>query len=138
MSDSKDAQDTLSILTSMSPPSSGAGAEGVSFLSEVAQDRYEIGEEFAKGGQGSIREAKDLRLHRPVTIKQLLDADKVETRKRFEREMFITAQLQHPGIVNVHDGGRWPSGELFYTMARVNLLISDFLPLWSTLNASFR
>ncbi len=120
MSDSKDAKDTLSILTSLSPLRGGADADGASFLSKVSPDRYEIGEEFAKGGQGSIREAKDLRLQRPVAIKQLLYADKAEMMQRFEREIFITAQLQHPGIVNVHDGGRWPTGEPFYTMVRVN------------------
>ena len=35
------------------------------------------------------------------------------------REALITAQLEHPGIVPVHDAGRWPSGEPYYSMKLV-------------------
>src|SRR5262249_39749405 len=39
---------------------------------------------------------------------------------RFEREARITARLQHPSIVHLHEAGRWPSGEPFYAMKLVS------------------
>jgi eukaryotic-like serine/threonine-protein kinase len=36
------------------------------------------------------------------------------------REALITARLQHPGIVPVHDAGRWPTGEPYYVMKMVS------------------
>src|SRR5581483_3067266 len=32
------------------------------------------------------------------------------------REALVTARLEHPSIVPVHEIGRWPSGEPFYVM----------------------
>ena len=82
-------------------------------------ERYELREELGRGGMGRIILADDQRLQRSVAIKECLDQASPKNRQRFEREALISAQLQHPGIVNVHDAGHWPSGELFYTMARV-------------------
>jgi serine/threonine protein kinase len=39
---------------------------------------------------------------------------------RFMREALITARLQHPGIVPIHQIGRWPTGEAFYTMKLIS------------------
>ncbi len=49
-------------------------------------------------------------------LKELLDDN---LRARFEREARLTARLQHPAIVNVHEAGRWPSGAPFYVMKYV-------------------
>src|ERR1041385_945806 len=38
---------------------------------------------------------------------------------RFLREALITARLEHPGIVPVHEAGRWPDGTPFYAMKLV-------------------
>ena len=69
--------------------------------------------EIGRGGMGRIVRARDRRLGRAVAIKELLDE---RLRARFEREARITARLQHPAIVHVHEAGRWPSGEPFYAM----------------------
>jgi hypothetical protein len=66
--------------------------------------RYRIDRELARGGQGVVYAAWDLRFDRPVALKQLLTGRVSRSeRKRFQREALATAKLQHPGIVRVHD-----------------------------------
>ncbi len=68
---------------------------------------------------GVVVEAFDRALKRPVAIKHmqsLSDADLA----RFEREAEITALLEHPGIVPIHDAGRGPDGLPYYVMRRID------------------
>ena len=67
---------------------------------------------------GRIVRAQDLRLGRPVAIKELLSSSP-ELVKRFEREIQITARLQHPAIIAVYEAGRLPSGAPFFSMKEV-------------------
>jgi serine/threonine protein kinase len=87
-------------------------------LSEVSPELYQIEGEQGRGGIGVVMRARDRRLDRLVALKQLQRDDRV-ARERFEREMRITAKLQHPGVVPVHEAGRFPSGEPFYAMKLV-------------------
>ncbi len=87
-------------------------------LIEVARDHYVMGGEIAKGGMGRVFEARDLRLGRDVAIKELLPRNR-DAARRFEREARITARLQHPAIINIHEAGVWAGGEPFYAMTRV-------------------
>jgi formylglycine-generating enzyme required for sulfatase activity/serine/threonine protein kinase len=70
---------------------------------------------------GEIRVVHDRRLQRPVLIKEIQQGAGASERaiRRFEREILISAGLQHPGIVNILDGGRWASGDPFYVMQRI-------------------
>ena len=77
-------------------------------LPEVSAAHYKMGAEIARGGMGKIVAAEDLRLGRPVALKQLIDPSPDQV-SRFQREALITAHLQHPGIVPVYEAGRWPS-----------------------------
>ena len=86
-------------------------------LTGVSGD-YEIGGEIARGGMGRILEAYDRRRDRRVALKLLL-SDSETTRKRFEREAWITGRLQHPAIVPLYEAGVLPSGEPFYAMKLV-------------------
>jgi tetratricopeptide (TPR) repeat protein len=79
---------------------------------------YLLGREFARGGMGRIRLARDLRLGRLVALKETILAGP-EAIARFEREARITARLQHPSIVNVHEVGVRRSGERFFSMTRL-------------------
>jgi hypothetical protein len=79
---------------------------------------YAIGREISKGGMGRILLANDRRLDRAVAIKEIL-RDTSGLAKRFEREARITAQLQHPSIVAVHEAGQWSTGVPFYVMPHV-------------------
>ncbi len=81
--------------------------------------RYARIEEIARGGMGRIVRADDLELGRSVAIKELGPAS-AGLAGRFEREVRITARLQHPAIIPVHEAGRWPNGEPFYAMKLVS------------------
>jgi serine/threonine protein kinase len=87
-------------------------------LVTVLREHYLVEGEIARGGMGRVFAARDRRLGRPVALKELLTTSP-ELARRFEREALMTARLQHPSIVNVHEAGRWPSGEPFYAMKRV-------------------
>ena len=62
------------------------------------------GREIARGGMGRVVEATDTVLGRTVALKEALSHDP-EALRRFERETRITARLEHPSIVPVHDAG---------------------------------
>ncbi|MCJ1678953.1 serine/threonine-protein kinase [Streptomyces sp. APSN-46.1] len=74
---------------------------------------------------GQVWTAYDRRLDRRVAVK-LLRPDKVagpgtvaeELRRRFVRECRVTAQVDHPGLVTVHDAGS-DGDELFLVMGYV-------------------
>jgi hypothetical protein len=80
--------------------------------------RYRRGQEIARGGMGRVVEAEDALLGRTVALKETLEIDE-DARRRFEREVRITARLEHPSIVPVYDAGRSPGGLPFYVMRRL-------------------
>ncbi|MYT22679.1 protein kinase, partial [Streptomyces sp. SID7760] len=77
---------------------------------------------------GEVWEAEDLMLDRPVAVKlvSLLAGGGSQgdhARARFLREARITARLQHPNIVTVHD-----IGETGPAQERVPFLVMELLP----------
>ena len=82
------------------------------------RSRYQILGEHGRGGIGCVSRAHDRELGRDVAIKELIARDSVHE-VRFLREALITARLEHPGIVPVHEAGRWPDGTPFYAMKLV-------------------
>ncbi|WP_372719577.1 protein kinase [Novipirellula sp.] len=67
--------------------------------------RYECVGEVGRGGWGIVERAVDRQLDREVAVKRFTDADDVteQERQRFLHEAKVTSQLQHPGIVPVHE-----------------------------------
>src|SRR5262249_46023766 len=86
----------------------GPAAEDDKSLGVVDPAHYVITREIARGGMGRVLGARDRRLGREVAIKEVLANDGALAR-RFEREARITARLQHPSIVSVHEAGSWPT-----------------------------
>jgi len=82
-------------------------------------ERYQIMGEHGRGGLGRVSRAHDRELGRDVAIKELISRGYVDE-VRFMREAMITARLEHPGIVPVHEAGRWPDGTPFYAMKLVS------------------
>jgi tRNA A-37 threonylcarbamoyl transferase component Bud32 len=76
----------------------------------VVGGRYTVGSLISQGGMGQVWKAYDERLGRPVAVK-LLRPDRLhgdgaeELRHRFLREARVTARVDHPGLVTVHDLG---------------------------------
>ncbi|KIF69551.1 protein kinase [Streptomyces sp. AcH 505] len=77
----------------------------------VIAARYELSTIIGQGGMGQVWTAYDQRLDRRVAVK-LLRPDRMaaasgadEMRRRFVRECRVTAQVDHPGLVTVHDAG---------------------------------
>ena len=92
--------------------------------------RYTIRGEVARGGMGAILKIWDAELRRHLAMKVILgqagalpsgETPPVESSKiaRFLEEAQVTGQLDHPGIVPVHELGLDPDGRLYFTMKLV-------------------
>jgi len=92
--------------------------------------RYKLEGEVARGGMGAILRVWDEDLRRYLAMKVVLgkgDAPgsartpQVDTRAlaRFLEEAQVTGQLDHPGIVPVHELGLDADGRVYFTMKLV-------------------
>jgi eukaryotic-like serine/threonine-protein kinase len=88
-------------------------------LERALADRYVIERELGRGGMATVYLARDLRHDRPVALK-LLHSELAATLgpERFQREILLTARLDHPHILPVLDSGT-AAGQLWYTMPYV-------------------
>ena len=82
---------------------------------------YEILGELHRGGQGIVYRATQLATNRTVALKVLLAGAFATSnqRRRFEREIELIAQLEHPNIVTVYDSGTTPDGCHYFAMQYV-------------------
>jgi serine/threonine-protein kinase len=88
-------------------------------VKDALADRYIVEREIGRGGMATVYLAQDLKHNRPVAVKVLHpELATVLGPQRFLREIEITARLQHPHILPVHDSGE-AGGFLFYVMPYV-------------------
>jgi serine/threonine protein kinase len=85
----------------------------------AAIDGLTLGRTISSGGMGVVVEAFDSKLERRIAIK-LPRSDDPLAQRRFEREVKITARLQHPAIVPVYAAGTLGDGENYYAMRLVD------------------
>ncbi len=86
-----------------------------------APERYTLRREVGSGGMGRVFEAFDSVLGRVVALKCVRAGPEDEAAaQRFEREMALTARLQHPSIIPVYDAGAFPDGSRYFAMRLVD------------------
>src|SRR5262249_6570081 len=95
----------------------GQGAEA----QRPRMGRYEVVEELAQGGMGAVFKVRDPELGRILALKVLLDRhqERPDLKRRFLEEAQIGGQLQHPGLVPVHELGQLEDQRPFFTMKLV-------------------
>jgi serine/threonine-protein kinase len=100
------------------PVPDGAAAVGAG---PVALERYQVLTEVAQGGMGRVFRGRDTVLDRPLALKVLRDEHRGRASmvQRFLLEARTCGQLQHPGIVPLHDLGTLPDGRPFFAMKLV-------------------
>lgn len=87
---------------------------------DLAGTRYEAIEQIGQGGMATVFRVRDTVLDRVCAMKVLRlpdDASGIGPRLRLESR--ILADLEHPGIVPIHDAGELPDGRPYYVMKYV-------------------
>ncbi len=111
----------------MNGPLAADGVDVTSLLVEQG-GRYRRRGELGRGGMGRVLLVFDEQFGREIALKELLAQAEndgsgagvsVGVVARFLREARVTGQLEHPGIVPVHELGRRADGSLYYTMQRI-------------------
>ena len=109
-------------------------------------ERYSVESEIGRGGMGTVLRVRDRKLDRPLAMKLIASrspaARTIEARQltRFLNEARITSQLDHPGIVPVHEVGVDQDGRAYFTMKLVQgMTLAEVFerraagdPRWST------
>lgn len=76
--------------------------------SDLVLDSYVLLERLGEGGMGTVFKARNWKLGRTVALK-LIRADRLTQAtgaRRFQREVHVAAQLDHPNIVQAYDAGQ--------------------------------
>ena len=97
---------------------------GISVADETKKEegeKYSISSELARGGMGSILEARDNDLRRTIAMKVMLSGENPPPPEyeRFIKEAQVTGFLEHPNIVPVHELGVDKNDRPFFVMKLV-------------------
>jgi CHASE3 domain sensor protein len=116
-----DVERSLAALPSAPAARSGDHAAAEDFSTVPPSDnagRNLLYEEIGHGGIGRVLRGRDPELRRDLAVKVLHDRYRgnVTVERRFVEEAQIGGQLQHPGIVPVHELGRFADGRPYFTM----------------------
>lgn len=105
------------------PASAPIAARGgmVEEIRDAQQRRYVVEREIADGGMGVVHRVTDRSLARTVAQKRLVPelAHSESNALMLVREALVTAKLDHPNVVPVHDLGVADDGQVYFTMKLV-------------------
>ena len=87
-------------------------------VGSIVDDRYEIVAVLGEGGMGVVYEARHRVLGKRFALKALRKelASDADIAARFMQEARTAASVSHPGLVEITDFGRLPSGQPFFVM----------------------
>lgn len=116
----------------ISVPGAGDGS-GAEWLAKAVKDgarrRYVLRGEVGRGGMGAVYEVIDTDLRRTLAMKVALSGRNKHPPSesgtdpallaRFLEEAQVTGQLDHPGIVPLHEVGMDQGGQIYFTMRLV-------------------
>ncbi len=97
--------------------------------------QYALEEKIGEGGMGSVYRARHAMLRRPTAVKLLEPGKTTDVSvARFEREVQLTSQLNHPNTITIYDYGRTAEGVFYYAMEflegfSLDVLVQRFGPL---------
>jgi hypothetical protein len=97
--------------------------------------QYALENKIGEGGMGSVYRARHAMLRRPTAVKLLEPAKTTDVSvARFEREVQMTSQLNHPNTITIYDYGRTEEGVFYYAMEflegfSLDALVQKFGPL---------
>src|SRR5882672_7659623 len=88
-------------------------------LNTALAGRYVVEREIGAGGMATVYLARDVKHDRNVALKVLLpELGAILGVERFQSEIKVTANLQHPNLLALFDSGE-ADGLLFYVMPLV-------------------
>ena len=83
-------------------------------LPDLSGTRYRFLDKLGQGGMSGVFRVEDTTLGREVALKVVSVPDPEGLlAARLEREARIIAQLEHPGVVPIHDAGTLADGRPF-------------------------
>ncbi len=98
---------------------SGAGDPAIRLADNLQEkiDGHVLVRRLGTGSNGEVLLVKQPELNREIALKRPLTSHLTEEQtKAFEQEARVTASLNHPGVVTVHNMGRDLDGRRYYTM----------------------
>ncbi|MEL6181606.1 MAG: serine/threonine-protein kinase [Myxococcota bacterium] len=114
------------VRTEASPLGVASSVVGDRWTGRVLANRYRLQKQLGGGGVGQVYEGCDTQIDgRTVAIKILnlnrspTAVERQQLKERFRREASAAAQINHPGVVTIHDMGETDSGEPFMVMERL-------------------
>lgn len=79
--------------------------------------QYKLEQKLGAGAMGVVYKGYHAMMRRPTAIKLLnIEAMNDSAIARFEHEVQITSQLNHPNTIAIYDFGRTPEGVFYYAM----------------------
>ena len=106
--------------TILTTASGGAVPKGLQKLidDQGTEGRYHVNRPLAAGGMGAVLHIADNDFRRAAAMKVIHGrfAHDPQALERFLAEAQVTAQLEHPNIVPIHDMGVMSDGTLYFTM----------------------
>jgi len=91
--------------------------------------QYELERQIGSGGMGEVYLGHHAMLRRPTAIKLIsaISAGNLAAQQRFQKEVKLASQLNHPNTIAVYDYGRTPAGIFYFAVEYIEGFSIDIL-----------